>query len=89
MFSNTLKHCCLRLLDHWTPFWRTWRCARSHWRKKKRKRLLGDVGLAGRERESIKKYSKGMLQRLGLAQALRLVIHPRTETLKEHNPDPQ
>ena len=32
--------------------------------------LLEQVGLKGRERDSIKKYSKGMLQRLGLAQAL-------------------
>jgi ABC-2 type transport system ATP-binding protein len=32
--------------------------------------LLESVGLAGRVRESVKKYSKGMLQRLGMAQAL-------------------
>ena len=32
--------------------------------------LLLSVGLAGRDRESVKRYSKGMLQRLGLAQAL-------------------
>jgi ABC-2 type transport system ATP-binding protein len=32
--------------------------------------LLERVGLADRARDSIKKYSKGMLQRLGLAQAL-------------------
>ena len=33
-------------------------------------RLLQRVGLAGRDRESVKQFSKGMLQRLGLAQAL-------------------
>jgi ABC-2 type transport system ATP-binding protein len=38
--------------------------------KSNRMRLLDDVGLQGRERESIKRFSKGMLQRLGLAQAL-------------------
>ncbi len=32
--------------------------------------LLDLVGLAGRDRESVKRFSKGMLQRLGLAQAL-------------------
>lgn len=32
--------------------------------------LLELVGLRGREKDSVKKYSKGMLQRLGLAQAL-------------------
>lgn len=32
--------------------------------------LLESVGLADRAKDSIKKYSKGMLQRLGLAQAL-------------------
>lgn len=32
--------------------------------------LLQLVGLAGRDRESVKRFSKGMLQRLGLAQAL-------------------
>lgn len=35
-----------------------------------RDRLLESVGLADRTKESIKKFSKGMLQRLGLAQAL-------------------
>jgi ABC-2 type transport system ATP-binding protein len=35
-----------------------------------RDKLLEQVGLADRTREPIKKYSKGMLQRLGLAQAL-------------------
>lgn len=34
------------------------------------KTLLEMVGLAGRERELVKRYSKGMRQRLGLAQAL-------------------
>lgn len=38
--------------------------------KANRMRLLENVGLQGRERESIKRFSKGMLQRLGLAQAL-------------------
>ena len=32
--------------------------------------ILSQVGLAGRDRESVKQFSKGMLQRLGLAQAL-------------------
>ncbi len=32
--------------------------------------LLDLVGLAGRDRESVKRFSKGMYQRLGLAQAL-------------------
>jgi ABC-2 type transport system ATP-binding protein len=32
--------------------------------------LLGSVGLADRTKDRVKKYSKGMLQRLGLAQAL-------------------
>lgn len=32
--------------------------------------LLKLVGLEGRDRESVKRFSKGMLQRLGLAQAL-------------------
>jgi len=32
--------------------------------------LLERVGLAGRKKESVKQYSKGMRQRLGLAQAL-------------------
>ncbi|MGE0760472.1 MAG: ABC transporter ATP-binding protein [Pirellulaceae bacterium] len=36
----------------------------------RRDQLLADVGLADRARDSVKKYSKGMLQRLGLAQAL-------------------
>ena len=36
----------------------------------KREALLATVGLQGRDRESVKRYSKGMLQRLGLAQAL-------------------
>jgi len=38
--------------------------------KAKRMGLLDSVGLADRTRESVKKFSKGMLQRLGLAQAL-------------------
>ncbi len=36
----------------------------------KRDDLLKRVGLAGRDRESVKRFSKGMLQRLGLAQSL-------------------
>jgi ABC-2 type transport system ATP-binding protein len=36
----------------------------------KRDALLDSVGLLERARDSVKKYSKGMLQRLGLAQAL-------------------
>lgn len=38
--------------------------------KQRSKELLDLVGLAGREKELVKKYSKGMRQRLGLAQAL-------------------
>ena len=38
--------------------------------KARRLALLENVGLDERARDSIKKYSKGMLQRLGLAQAL-------------------
>ena len=38
--------------------------------KSERLRLLESVGLADRSRESVRKFSKGMLQRLGLAQAL-------------------
>ncbi|MBP87853.1 MAG: multidrug ABC transporter ATP-binding protein [Planctomycetaceae bacterium] len=38
--------------------------------KSRRDELLESVGLADRTRESVKKFSKGMLQRLGLAQAL-------------------
>jgi ABC-2 type transport system ATP-binding protein len=38
--------------------------------KSRREELLASVGLADRTRESVKKFSKGMLQRLGLAQAL-------------------
>ena len=38
--------------------------------KARRGALLESVGLAERARDSIKRYSKGMLQRLGLAQAL-------------------
>jgi ABC-2 type transport system ATP-binding protein len=36
----------------------------------RRPRMLELVGLAGRERDSVATYSKGMLQRLGLAQAM-------------------
>ncbi len=38
--------------------------------RKKRDHLLELVGLSGREKDRCRKYSKGMLQRLGLAQAL-------------------
>lgn len=38
--------------------------------RKRRDALIAKVGLAGRDRESVKRFSKGMLQRLGLAQAL-------------------
>lgn len=38
--------------------------------REKRDRLLDFVGLAGRGQDRVTKYSKGMLQRLGLAQAL-------------------
>lgn len=38
--------------------------------KKKSSELLELVGLAGREKELVRKYSKGMRQRLGLAQAM-------------------
>lgn len=38
--------------------------------KEKSSALLEMVGLAGREKELVRKYSKGMRQRLGLAQAM-------------------
>jgi ABC-2 type transport system ATP-binding protein len=38
--------------------------------RERQRELLEQVGLADRARESVKRYSKGMLQRLGLAQAL-------------------
>lgn len=38
--------------------------------RERRKSLLEQVGLAGRERDSVRKYSKGMKQRLGMAQVL-------------------
>ena len=38
--------------------------------RSKQDELLNLVGLKGREKESVKNFSKGMLQRLGLAQAL-------------------
>jgi ABC-2 type transport system ATP-binding protein len=39
-------------------------------RKKRVRETLGRVGLAGRERTALRKFSKGMIQRLGLAQAI-------------------
>jgi ABC-2 type transport system ATP-binding protein len=42
----------------------------SHVIRKKREPLLASVGLLERAGDSVKRYSKGMLQRLGLAQAL-------------------
>ncbi|MDG2013493.1 MAG: ABC transporter ATP-binding protein [Pirellulaceae bacterium] len=38
--------------------------------REKRDSILDSVGLAGRGKDRVTKYSKGMLQRLGLAQAL-------------------
>lgn len=38
--------------------------------KARRGALLESVGLAGRERDSVRNYSKGMAQRLGLAQSI-------------------
>lgn len=38
--------------------------------RKRQDALIEKVGLATRDRESVKRFSKGMLQRLGLAQAL-------------------
>lgn len=38
--------------------------------RSRRDELLSLVGLTGRDRESVRRFSKGMLQRLGLAQAL-------------------
>ncbi len=39
-------------------------------RRRKVARTLERVGLAGRERTALRKFSKGMIQRLGLAQAI-------------------
>ncbi len=36
-------------------------------------KLIGMVGLKGRENDLIGKYSKGMQQRIGIAQALRQI----------------
>lgn len=38
--------------------------------RQRRPELLDQVGLNGREKDSVRGYSKGMLQRLGLAQAM-------------------
>ena len=38
--------------------------------RERRQQLLETVGLADRAKDNVKQYSKGMLQRLGLAQAL-------------------
>jgi len=42
--------------------------------KSKRDEYLELVGLKGREKDLVKKFSKGMVQRLGLAQALSFAI---------------
>ena len=39
-------------------------------RRERVERLLGDVGLADAADVHLRKYSKGMLQRIGIAQAL-------------------
>ncbi len=49
--------------------------------RERRGDLLQLVGLTGREKERVKKFSKGMLQRLGLAQAL--MVRPKLLILDE------
>lgn len=49
--------------------------------RKRRQELLDLVGLTGRESERVKRFSKGMLQRLGLAQAL--LVQPKLLILDE------
>ena len=44
--------------------------------RKKRRQLLETVGLGDWGKTSVKKYSKGMLQRLGLAQAMLPLLDP-------------
>lgn len=76
----------LRMAGHLTPY-TALDCygslsglSRSHIRQH-RDRLLELVGLADRRRDRIRKFSKGMLQRLGLAQAL--LSQPRLLFLDE------
>jgi ABC-2 type transport system ATP-binding protein len=49
--------------------------------RERREQVIELVGLTGREKEPVKKFSKGMLQRLGLAQAL--LVRPKMLILDE------